>query len=90
MKKNKVFDLRKYLKAKGTFVDKLLKKYLPKDNSIISQAMRYSVLAGGKRLRPIFVMLGAESFGLDIKKIDFLCESLSIEEELTYDSTEEL
>lgn len=70
MKKNKVFDLKKYLKEKGKLVDRLLKKYLPKDNSIISQAMRYSVLAGGKRLRPIFVMLGAESFKLDIKKIE--------------------
>ena len=70
MKKIKSFDLKSYLKTKGQFVDKLLKKYLPKDNSIISQAMRYSVLAGGKRLRPIFVMLGAESFKLDIKKIE--------------------
>lgn len=67
---NKNFNLKLYLKTKGKFVDKLLKKYLPKDNSIISQAMRYSVLAGGKRLRPILVMLGAESFGLDIKRIE--------------------
>ncbi len=70
MNKTKKFNLKLYLKTKGKFVDKLLKKYLPKDNSIISQAMRYSVLAGGKRLRPIFVMLGAESCGLDIKKIE--------------------
>lgn len=68
--KNKNFDLKKYLKEKGKSVEKLLKKYLPKDNSVISQAMRYSVLAGGKRLRPIFVMLGAESFGLNTKKIE--------------------
>ncbi|MBQ3834202.1 MAG: polyprenyl synthetase family protein [Elusimicrobia bacterium] len=66
----KGFDLKKYLAQKAKLVDGLLKKYLPKDNSVISQAMRYSVLAGGKRLRPIFVMLGAESFGLDIKKIE--------------------
>ena len=66
----KSFDLKKYLAQKAKIADGLLKKYLPKDNSIMSQAMRYSVLAGGKRLRPIFVMLGAESFGLDIKKIE--------------------
>ena len=66
MKKSKEFDLKSYLKKQGQFVNKLLKKYLPKDKSIISQAMRYSVLAGGKRLRPVLVMLGAESFGLDI------------------------
>ncbi len=66
----KSFDLKKYLAQKAKIADGLLKKYLPKDKSIISQAMRYSVLAGGKRLRPIFVMLGAETFGLDIKKIE--------------------
>ena len=70
MNKTKEFDLKKYLIKKGKIVNKLLVKYLPKDKSIISCAMRYSVLAGGKRLRPIFVMLGAESFGLDLKKIE--------------------
>ncbi len=70
MNKVKSLDLKKYLARKAKFVDRLLKKYLPKDKSVISQAMRYSVLAGGKRLRPIFVMLGAESFGLDLKKIE--------------------
>ena len=70
MKKTKEFDLKKYLIKKGKIVNKLLVKYLPKDKSIISCAMRYSVLAGGKRLRPILVMLGAESFGLDFKKIE--------------------
>lgn len=70
MMKSKKFNLEKYLKEKGKFVEKLLVKYLPKDKSVISQAMRYSVLAGGKRLRPIFVMLGAQTFGLDIKKIE--------------------
>lgn len=68
MKKTENFNLKKYLQKKGKFVNKLLIKYLPEDNSIISQAMRYSVLAGGKRLRPVLVMLGAETFGLNIKK----------------------
>jgi geranylgeranyl diphosphate synthase type II len=70
MKKTKDFNLKKYLVEKSKIVNKLLVKYLPKDKSVISRAMRYSVLAGGKRLRPIFVMLGAESFGLDLKKIE--------------------
>jgi len=70
MKKTKNFDLKKYLQQKGEYVNKLLLKYLPKDKSIISQAMRYSLLAGGKRLRPILVMLGAETFGLNKKKIE--------------------
>ena len=62
MKKTKEFDLKKYLIKKSKIVNKLLVKYLPKDKSVISCAMRYSVLAGGKRVRPILVMLGAETF----------------------------
>jgi geranylgeranyl diphosphate synthase type II len=46
-----------------------LKKFLPKEKSIISQSMRYSVLAGGKRLRPIFVILTAELFGVKAKDV---------------------
>lgn len=70
MKKTKEFDLKSFLVEKSKIVNKLLVKYLPKDKFVISCAMRYSVLAGGKRLRPILVMLGAETFGLDFKKIE--------------------
>ena len=37
-----------------------LEKILPVDNSVLSLAMRYSVLNGGKRLRPILVYLVGE------------------------------
>jgi geranylgeranyl diphosphate synthase type II len=56
-------ELKKYLAKKTENVNSALKRFLPKDNSIVSQGMRYSVLAGGKRLRPIFVILTAELFG---------------------------
>ncbi|MDR2426954.1 MAG: polyprenyl synthetase family protein [Endomicrobium sp.] len=62
-------DLKKYFSQKAAFVNSALKKYLPKDNSIISKAMRYSILAGGKRLRPIFVLLAAEIFGVKNNKV---------------------
>ncbi len=71
MNRIKIFNLKKYLNQKAKYVDGLLKKYLPKDKSVVSRAMNYSVLAGGKRLRPLFVMLGAEAAGLkDMKKIE--------------------
>ncbi|MDD5101618.1 MAG: polyprenyl synthetase family protein [Endomicrobiaceae bacterium] len=70
MKINNKINLKKYLLLMSKEVNISLKKYLPKDKSIISQAMRYSVLAGGKRLRPIFVILGAEIFGLSKQKIE--------------------
>lgn len=37
-------------------INKNLKKYLPKGSSIIKKAMRYSVLAGGKRIRPLLTI----------------------------------
>ncbi|MDR2399081.1 MAG: polyprenyl synthetase family protein [Endomicrobium sp.] len=67
MKKN--IDFKKYLASKAEYVNSALKNFLPKDNSIISQSMRYSVLAGGKRLRPIFVFLAAEILGGEVKDV---------------------
>ncbi|MCA6071816.1 MAG: polyprenyl synthetase family protein [Endomicrobium sp.] len=61
--------LKKYLAKKAEYVNAALKEFLPKDNSIISQGMRYSVLASGKRLRPMFVILAAELFGGKAKDV---------------------
>jgi geranylgeranyl diphosphate synthase type II len=65
----KNINLKTYLLKKAEYINMFLKKFLPKDKSIISQSMRYSVLAGGKRLRPIFVVLAAELFGLKAKDV---------------------
>jgi geranylgeranyl diphosphate synthase type II len=65
----KKIDLKKYLAKITEHINLSLKNFLPKDNSIISQGMRYSVLAGGKRLRPIFVILAAELFCVKSKNV---------------------
>jgi len=55
-----------YLKRYQTKVDQALQGYLPRDHvrpSVIHKAMRYSVFAGGKRLRPILTMAAAEACG---------------------------
>ncbi len=60
------FDLGAYLTDRRELVDAALDRYLPKAEtypSIIHEAMRYSVFAGGKRLRPILVIAGAEAAG---------------------------
>lgn len=52
------------LKKRTTYVEEVLKKYLPKENQsykILTDAFSYSLMAGGKRLRPIFML---ESFRL--------------------------
>jgi geranylgeranyl diphosphate synthase type II len=57
--------LAAWLKQGREQVDAALEFYLPLDGagSSILKAMRYSVFAGGKRLRPILVLAGAEAVG---------------------------
>ena len=70
--------LKKYLNQKSIIIERALRKYLPKDSSLLSRAMRYSVLAGGKRLRPILVLLGAEVCGAKSTS-DFLGAACAVE-----------
>lgn len=55
--------LEQYLKQKASIVNRALVQYAPKSNTLIAQAMRYALFAGGKRLRPILVIAGAELCG---------------------------
>ena len=41
-------------------VNSVLESLLPDDDSILTKAIRYSVLSGGKRLRPLLVYLSSE------------------------------
>jgi len=52
-------------------IDRALDRFLPKANTqppTIHQAMRYSLFAGGKRLRPILCLAAAEACGGKIEK----------------------
>jgi geranylgeranyl diphosphate synthase type II len=56
--------LSTYLESRRTLIDTALDRYLPKlpvCPPIIDEAMRYSLFAGGKRLRPVLVLASAES-----------------------------
>ena len=59
-------DLEAWMAERRRAVDEALERYLPPATTYpptIHEAMRYSVLAGGKRLRPILVIAGAEVAG---------------------------
>lgn len=59
-------DLKAYLAARQQQVDRALGRFLPKENArpaTIHKAMRYSLFAGGKRLRPILCLAAAEACG---------------------------
>jgi len=54
------------LKKKAILVEEALELFLPSPETyppLIHQAMRYSVMGGGKRLRPALVMAAAETVG---------------------------
>ncbi len=62
------FDLKAYLLEKRAQVDRALDDYFPEGDGLTAdliEAMRYSLFAGGKRLRPILCMAGAEAVGGD-------------------------
>ncbi len=59
-------ELKEYLRARREEVDRALDRFLPAATvrpATIHQAMRYSLFAGGKRLRPILCLAAAEACG---------------------------
>jgi geranylgeranyl diphosphate synthase type II len=59
-------NIKEYLAEKKAVIDAALDAFLPAEDvkpQTIHKAMRYSVFAGGKRLRPILVMASAEAVG---------------------------
>jgi len=58
--------MKEYIVARQKLVDKALERYLPKASvkpKTIHKAMRYSIFAGGKRLRPILCIAAGECCG---------------------------
>ncbi|MFQ5588846.1 MAG: polyprenyl synthetase family protein [Nitrospiria bacterium] len=58
--------LKAYLSEQGAAVDRVLQSYLPGpkcDPPLLHEAMRYSLFAGGKRIRPILCVASCEAAG---------------------------
>ncbi len=59
-------DIQQYLKEQQALIETALKDCLPATGTrpaILHEAMRYCVLNGGKRIRPILTLAAAETFG---------------------------
>ncbi|OGR34931.1 MAG: polyprenyl synthetase [Desulfuromonadales bacterium GWD2_61_12] len=59
-------DLSNYLTERTALVDAALDRFLPREEILparLHQAMRYSVFAGGKRIRPILMIAACEAVG---------------------------
>jgi geranylgeranyl diphosphate synthase type II len=65
-------DIKLYLKEKKALVDEALEGFLPESDELsadVVKAMRYSLFAGGKRLRPILCIAGAEAMEGDAQSV---------------------
>ena len=59
-------DMQSYLTARTKIVDRALDRHLPAETvkpHTIHKAMRYSIFAGGKRLRPVLTLAAADACG---------------------------
>ena len=62
----KQFDLNHFLATRTETVNAALDKFLPSEKikpATIHKAMRYSLFAGGKRMRPAVLLAAAEACG---------------------------
>jgi len=78
-------DIKLYFQEKVTLVNRHLDMLLPAEDikpQVLHQAMRYSVFAGGKRLRPVLFLAVLEA--LDYPEEDFLPFACALELIHTY------
>ncbi len=69
---NDSWQLQSYLKERIHLVDSALDRYLPGIEILptrLHAAMRYSVFAGGKRIRPVLMLAACETVGGEIKNV---------------------
>ena len=67
-----VMDFHKEMNDRTAYVNNVIDKYLPKEcghQRIVFEAMKYSVHAGGKRIRPIFMLEVAKLFGGNVEDV---------------------
>ncbi|ABO49611.1 farnesyl-diphosphate synthase [Desulforamulus reducens MI-1] len=65
-------NFKEELKQWSQKVDEALDRYIPSSDaypSVIHEAMRYSIFAGGKRLRPILVLAATQAVGGNTEKV---------------------
>ena len=60
----KIFE--EELKSRVAYIEQVIKNYLPSEKGFqktVIEAMNYSILAGGKRLRPMLILESFRLFG---------------------------
>ena len=74
-------DLNMYLRERRQTVEQALEDYLPPGDAYppcIHTSMRYSIFAGGKRLRPILVLMAAEMLEKPVSEVLFAAAAIEM------------
>ena len=74
-------DIKRYLEEKRDAVDRFLESVIPSaatPPTTLHESMRYSLFAGGKRVRPILAIAAAEAVGTTSKAILPVASSLEL------------
>ena len=69
---NNSWQLQSYLQERVRLIDSALDRYLPGAETLpasLHDAMRYSVFAGGKRIRPVLMLAACEAVGGEVKNV---------------------
>jgi hypothetical protein len=69
-------NLKAYLRSRQKEIDRALDRYLPKASTkpaTLHKAMRYSLFAGGKRLRPVLCLAPLKLVAENQKRASSLC-----------------
>ncbi len=67
-------NLDRYLARRQQQVERFLERCVPPGGDTLSEAMRYSLLAGGKRIRPALALAACEAVGGDAARVmPFAC-----------------
>ena len=81
MKKVDSMNFKDELKARTERVEKILKKFLPAEEGYqkkVIEAMNYSILAGGKRIRPVLMAETAQLFSEKATGLEYFMAAIEM------------
>ena len=73
MRMERPMNFNEIYREKKEYIENVLKKYLPEQEGyqkVIMEAMEYSLMAGGKRLRPVLMLETYRLFGGEDRAIE--------------------
>lgn len=81
MKPESEAEIDQYLRSQKEIVDQYLDEFLPAETTypeILHEAMRYSLFAGGKRIRPVLALATSEALGGGFESVVHLACALEM------------